>query len=378
MKISIVAQYYNRRSQFLNTLNSIKHTKIPFNEFEVIIVDDASSEEHQINDVDQLFPELDIKLYSFKEEDKWWSCPVLPINKGLSMASGDIIILLCAECMFVGDILLDVKNRIKKNDYLVYSTLGLSKETSEAIQYMPYDYIIGNHKKEDWVLHQNSSWYQHSIYNNNCYNFCNAILKEDLDKLGGFDERFAFGYDSGDVNFIWRVRELGMNVISIDDPLTYHQWHPPYLFDEFSKRESVSNFSGISIQKYIEKNESNLKVNNSFVNNVDYIPLCPELKQINKKMNLHFNINRIEGTFVEFKCDYSNIFVDVKITDSNGDFINFKLRNNTWILYKQFNKSETCEFEISIDGKVIYSPDISLGEHVIINIEKIVKILSHI
>jgi glycosyltransferase involved in cell wall biosynthesis len=379
MKISIVVQYYNRRKQFINTLDSIKQTSMSLNDIEVIVVDDASDDENSISDIHLLYPDINIVVYSFKKEDKWWSCPVIPINKGISMASGDVILLLCAECMFVGDILSDIKNRIKPNDYLVYSTLAISEEITNIIPSIPYKHLTSDLFKGDW--------YQHSIHNNKCYNFCTALLKQDLYRLGGFDERFAAGYDSGDLDFIWRVREIGMNIESIDYPLTYHQWHPPYLFNEFSQKDNISNLTGYSLHRYIVENESEkLKqtglrcaiVENSFIRDDDYIPNEPELIEVEKLIDFKFNIERFEKTIIEFGCEYSNIKADLKITDlETKSPIYFKIRNNTWKDFDLVANSEICEVEISIGGKIIYSSDISLNKSISLSIEKKIKILSH-
>lgn len=374
MKISIVTQYYNRRNQFLKTLNSFKDTSFPLSDLEIIIVDDASNEEHQITDIIELFPEIDIKIYSFIKEDKWWSCPVIPINKGLSMATGDVIVLHCAECMFIGDVLLDISNRIKSNDYLVYGTLSIPKELSEAFDHIPYDYL----KTNPFISVPGSCWYQHSQKNNNCYNFCTAILREDLlNKLGGFDERFAFGFDSGDLDFIRRVKEIGMNVISIDDPLTYHQWHPPYLWSEFIERTDVSNLSGYSLYDYIVKNEpNNYKVNNSFIGNENFIPKKPELSVTKKLVDFDFNISTYDEFFFEFKCPYSNIKVDLIVNDSNGSCIyNSKVNNNSWISFK--GNVELFLIEISHNQKIIMSLDIEKNHQTSFLMKKYIDIYVH-
>ena len=69
------------------------------------------------------------------------------------------------------------------------------------------------------------SWYQHSIHSNNCYNFCTAILKSDLERLGGFDERFAQGQDMDDVELIYRIKALGLELKFVEDPWVVHQYH---------------------------------------------------------------------------------------------------------------------------------------------------------
>ena len=46
--ISIVTTYFNRRSQFINTLRSLEISKVK--DFEVIAVDDCSDDDQRIDD----------------------------------------------------------------------------------------------------------------------------------------------------------------------------------------------------------------------------------------------------------------------------------------------------------------------------------------
>jgi glycosyltransferase involved in cell wall biosynthesis len=244
MKISIIILYYNRRPQLLNTLKSIQSSSLK-NDTEVIIIDDASDKKHEIIDLPSLYPDLNFKIYSFKKEEKWWSCPVVPVNKGISMATGDNILLLCAECMLVGDVLKDIQDRIKENDYLVYATFALDKESSEKINYSQLK----------------GMWYQHSIHNNRGFNFCSAMTRKDMLDLGGFDERYGWGVSYGDDDFILRVKRKGMNIIPIDNPLCFHQWH-----ESMQVKPSSNNISDEELyQKVLNEEVGNYKIKNSFL-----------------------------------------------------------------------------------------------------------------
>lgn len=258
MKISIVIQYYNRRHQLLNTISSINASSIK-DQVEIIVIDDASDEEHYVNDLPTIYPNLNFKIFSFTNEEKWWRCPVVPANKGISMATGDVVVLLCGECMLIGDVLLDIQQRIKPNEYLVYATLALSKKDTDSISSRTYNDLLENKFTCYAPPGHDGGWYQHSIFRNACYNFCSAIMREDLLDLGGFDERFGWGISHGDDNFLDRIRLKGMNIIPIDDPITYHQWHPP-----MQSRPKSNNLSDGALL-HVTRRESGYKVNNSFI-----------------------------------------------------------------------------------------------------------------
>ena len=261
MKISIVIQYYNRKLLLLNTLRAIQNSKIK-QDIEVIITDDASTPDHDISNIPELFSDLNIILFRFEESEKWWHCPVIPANKGIALATGDVVVLLGAECMPIGDVMLDISNRIKSNTYLVYSTLALSESDTNALNHMTYDEICNNPF--------NGFWYQHSQTNNHGFNFCTAILREELLELGGFDERYGWGVDYGDADFVLRLQRKGIQFIPIDTPFVYHQHHEKFIYTEFQSRVDQEARKDKLFDKdlydfVINQEPNNIKVKNSFI-----------------------------------------------------------------------------------------------------------------
>lgn len=322
MKVSIVTQYYNRRTQFTNTIDSILESK--HEEIELIIVDDASDVNHDISDFPEKYGQIDIKYHRFEKSEKWWLCPVLVINKGISMATGDVLIFLGAECMFVGDVVSDVVARIQENKYLVYATLGINEDDTNRLRSLT----------REQMMSLDGIWYQHSTHRNTCYNFCTAITRKDLDELGGFDERFAAGVAFGDDDFINRVRIKGMDVVPVDDPLTIHQYHPPmnyYEHDERSKKESKFYFADNVLMDYIRQNEiENFKVNNSFVNGFGM--QSPVYSKMVITRDILINVENKDGkSLVNFGAELSGLVLDLKFTTLEGYLIHStKLLCNHW------------------------------------------------
>jgi glycosyltransferase involved in cell wall biosynthesis len=62
MKVSIAMSYHNRKNQLLNTIDSI--IKTTHKNYEIVIVDDASDEDHNIDFLPEKYPF--IKLISLK------------------------------------------------------------------------------------------------------------------------------------------------------------------------------------------------------------------------------------------------------------------------------------------------------------------------
>ena len=152
-KISIVMAYCNRKSQTLETLNCFEKMYSGEYNFEVIIVDDNSNDENRLEEVITQFT-FPINLIVIGAEEKGNRLnPCIAYNKGLSEATGEIIIVQNSECVHIKDMLNHIIYNLKERD---------------CFSYNPY------------------------IENDcdNSENNCCVIRKEHIDLIGGFDKRF--------------------------------------------------------------------------------------------------------------------------------------------------------------------------------------------
>lgn len=228
MKLSIVIAYFNRKDLFKRTLKSISLSK--FKDFEVIAVDDCSSEEHKIEDLMSEFPFL--QVVRLEKVDRWYVNPCVPFNVGFKKAVGEIILIQNPECFHFGDILSFVNERLRENDYFSFSTYAITKAQTDAMSKLNYDNIIEECKKivlpcVESVFRQEGvpGWYNHTRHRPVAYHFCSAMFKKKLDELNGFDERFAKGVAYDDDDFIMRIRRNKMDIKIIDEISVLHQWH---------------------------------------------------------------------------------------------------------------------------------------------------------
>lgn len=270
MKISIVTSYYNRKPQFINTLKTIKHSK-QIDNLELIVTDDGSSQEHKLDDILDDYPF--IKLITVDPKEKWYVNPCIPFNKSIKAATGDIIILQNPECLHVGDILSNIVENLTDENYITYSVYSADYQSTQDIQKYPFEkkYIFDLIKNrltpfnnQNYVSEGISCWYNHSIYRPVGYHFISAITKKNMDKLNGFDERFAYGIGFDDDEILFRIKKLGLDVKIIDEPFGVHQWH--YSENNFFAR--VDNAAAAShrnndIFQNITKNLTSVLVNQS-------------------------------------------------------------------------------------------------------------------
>jgi glycosyltransferase involved in cell wall biosynthesis len=227
---SIVTAYYNRKSQFYQTLKSIANSKLK--NFELIVVDDCSLPEHRLEDYLTEFPFM--KIIRLEKKDKWYVNPCVPFNIGIKAAKGDIIILQNPECMYINDVLIYVNENITNNTYITMATYALDEKTTPLL---PLYYEKGTAVDFLKTLPQKRiednppmGWYNHSTIRPTYYHFCAAITKVNMNKLGGFDERFAMGIGFDDNDFIERVKRLKLNMVIADNALVVHQYHPTVFY----------------------------------------------------------------------------------------------------------------------------------------------------
>jgi len=210
-----------------NTLKSIEKSKYK-KSIEVVIVDDASEEDQRLEDLDF---DLNIKLIRIEKKDKTWVNPSIPYNIGFKNATGNKIIIQNPECFHVGDIIESVMTNLKNGDYLSFGCYSINQNTLNNLNKVTLD--------DKWVTNVNNviqpknvavkfdgddGWYNHITYKPTFLHFCSAITKSDLDKVGGFDERFANGIAYEDNEFLFRIRKK-MGVKFIHGPYVIHQFH---------------------------------------------------------------------------------------------------------------------------------------------------------
>lgn len=210
--------YYNRRRQLEHTLQTIAQSCQ--RDVEIVIVDDFSEPAQQIQDIPEKYPQLKFQIIEMRSQvDKKYYCnPCVPYNVGFRASQGDMILIQNPECCHMGDVLNHVANNLDHERYLSFHTYGCTKEDL-AFLYAGQPVPMFSHSKK-------ARWYNHETERPAAFHFCNAISRNNLVALNGFDERFAYGHNYDDTELVQRIKNLGLQIQFVSDPWSIHQYHP--------------------------------------------------------------------------------------------------------------------------------------------------------
>jgi predicted glycosyltransferase involved in capsule biosynthesis len=225
-KIVVVVQHYERFMQLERTLKSIYKSK--YQNFEVVVIDhDSPTFKENIIKLEEEFPNTLFLIKPKPNPENWYSC-IVSHNFGLRTAiqymKADILVVQDAECYHVGDV-ISKASEIKNDEYIAVGCLSTNKETcyrndfEDAIEDIANECTIGAMNTDV------NAWYNHPVYRAVEFGFCGIITSENMNKLNGYDERFMEGVSCGDVDFIRRVKILGLKRSIITEPFVVHQWH---------------------------------------------------------------------------------------------------------------------------------------------------------
>ena len=169
--LSIVTACFNRRQILLNTLKSINYFKQEY-PIEVIIVDDTSREDQQINDVYDLFPNLNLNLIVVKRDPVVWRTPVVAYNMGFNIAKGDVILINGVDSLHLYDIIGYIFNNFEDKSYFNFSAYkgwslpdgifnNLNWNNSEELNNVYHN--INTSIPENWHIHSKFLYCSNSI-----------------------------------------------------------------------------------------------------------------------------------------------------------------------------------------------------------------------
>jgi GT2 family glycosyltransferase len=236
-KLTIVMTFYERHAQLYKTLESFR--QYDPDTFSVVIVDDNSP--HDI-----ILDQLPFEVTILKLKDKNWICPAPVFNFGFIEAlkqNPEFVIIQNAECYHNGDILGYIFRNLTDKNYLTFAaySLGPGEDINKT--------DLNNRTA---TSNGDSAWYNHSVYRPGAFHFCSAIKAENLRKINGFDESFAFGLGYEDDYLLEQIHRLGLKVKIIDSPFVFHQYHydiPAFSFSQELYSQNAALFNELKTNR---------------------------------------------------------------------------------------------------------------------------------
>ncbi len=202
IKISIIIPTYNRCNSLKICLKHIFNSNYPKDKFEIIVVDDGSTDNTKMV-INQLIKEYKTKKkFNLKYFYQMNSGPATARNLGLKYAKGEIIAFTDDDCIVDYDWLCAIEMGFTNN-----SNIDCVKGKINAY----------NPNKLSKVIVKSIHGRKKSGSTNNI-----AYKKQILDKLKGFDTRFAFNFE--DVDLKWRFRLKGYKYIFLSDMIVWHKY----------------------------------------------------------------------------------------------------------------------------------------------------------
>ena len=203
-KISVIIVNYNGKKLLEKCLESL--FKINYNNFEVILVDNNSTDE-SIEFVIKNHPNvIVVKLDSNKGFAE-------PNNIGAKIAKGEYLLFLNNDTVTTTNFISEMVKVLEKDEKIAICQILLSKpdgNIDSSGDFIDKMGIVYNSKTKTDEIKEISSARGASM----------LIRKKIFDKLGGFDEKFFFSFE--DVDLGWRSWILGYKVVIVPNSIVYH------------------------------------------------------------------------------------------------------------------------------------------------------------
>jgi glycosyltransferase involved in cell wall biosynthesis len=210
-KVSIVVTTINRAPLLRKTLNSIVSQS--FKDYEIVVIDDGTDTETPALCAEPWPFTLRYFRLNRMKKPGYYNQSIVA-NFGVRQACGEIVILNCAECLHVGNVLQDLVDMVKPD------TVALCR---------------ADHLNIDGTVNPAKTDYMNIVREHQALFFCGAIYKDWFYRLRGFDETYERFYGADDNDFSDRLLYAGAKFVYPTSSYVQHQWHPIATADPLKK-----------------------------------------------------------------------------------------------------------------------------------------------
>jgi len=238
-EISLILSFYNR-IDFLKLVFAGLQRQT-FNNFEVLIADDGSSEEI-VNDIEKLSCEINFPIAHIWQEDKGFRKNKI-LNQAIINSNSPYLIFIDGDCIPHRDFIAEHFSCRQLNTCLTGRRVNLSQKLSESLSSQKVkEGILENHffLLKDGLLGKSTDvekgFFIRNKFLRKYFNKkkrgllgCNfSIHKNDLLVINGFDERYTAPSIGEDTDIQFRLELAGGSIRSLNNiAVQYHLYHKP-------------------------------------------------------------------------------------------------------------------------------------------------------
>lgn len=222
---SVVIAAYNAKATIAQCIEAVLQQSVPRSQFEVIIVDDGSTD-----DTRKMIASRDVKILCQPHRGVGAAR-----NLGVEQAQGEIILFTDADCAPAHDW---VETLIQPfHDSEISGAKGVYKtyqsEVIARFAQLEYEDKYDKMKKEKYIDFVDT--------------YCAAYRKSIFSKDGGFDP--AFRRSGEDIEFSYRLAERGYKMVFIPQAIVYHH-HVDSLWGYLKRKFYVGYWRVLMYQKH--------------------------------------------------------------------------------------------------------------------------------
>ncbi|MCH9632621.1 MAG: Cytidylate kinase [Chlamydiae bacterium] len=210
LKLSVIIPSYNRFEHLKNTIKSLKDQTLPSIDYEVIVVDDGSTD-----NTEELLANTGFKYIKTKNLG-----PAAARNKGIEVAKGDILVFIDADIIVASNFLEKVQQLHARtnNLFLVGPRRHLPSDISQ------FDYKDAKLDSREKLLLEHSYCLAHLPHPWSLAYTCNISIPKYLLKKVRFDETFT-GWGLEDIDFAYSLYKQGARFSFSRQICVFHQYH---------------------------------------------------------------------------------------------------------------------------------------------------------
>ena len=202
--VSVIIPVYNRPRDIAACLDSLLALNYPSDKLEIIVVDDASTDE-----TPAIVSRYPVKLFTNLENRQAPYCR----NLGAANAAGDILAFIDSDCVADAIWLRELVPAFK--DQKIAAVGGIVESYYDEKPLDRYEQVRSSLKM--------GLWPKRSAGNNPFFYVpsCNLLMRRNVFvQAGGFNEKLEVGED---VDLCWRMREKGIHIDYLPEGRVFHR-----------------------------------------------------------------------------------------------------------------------------------------------------------